>query len=195
MKYGELTWGQMEAIVNKLGGMEGVRRLLSGDLVVKEKERQFKIWKTITLGLHTSTEYYKILNKDYKGLPGRYLNWILRKILISQEVMEVDLVIITGQEMGFEESVSRTAICDRAIELGLQKCPDEVGPALRNQYLDQPYGEWLVIGMDPITYHNGGLYLLSVGSNISGLWFILEHGHPNCIWNPDTKWVFILPRK
>jgi hypothetical protein len=31
MKYGELNLGQIEAIVNKLGGMEGVRRLLAGE--------------------------------------------------------------------------------------------------------------------------------------------------------------------
>ena len=30
MKYGELNLGQIEAIVNKLGGMEGVQRFLSG---------------------------------------------------------------------------------------------------------------------------------------------------------------------
>lgn len=30
MKYNELTLGQVEAIVNKLGGMDGVRRFLSG---------------------------------------------------------------------------------------------------------------------------------------------------------------------
>jgi len=28
MKYGELNLGQVEAVVNKLGGMDGVRRLL-----------------------------------------------------------------------------------------------------------------------------------------------------------------------
>ncbi len=37
MKYGELNLGQIEAIVNKLGGMEGVQRFLSGDLVVEGK--------------------------------------------------------------------------------------------------------------------------------------------------------------
>ena len=34
MKYGELNLGQMEAIVNKLGGMDGVSRFLSGEIVV-----------------------------------------------------------------------------------------------------------------------------------------------------------------
>ena len=35
MKYNELTFGQMEAIVNKLGGMEGVKGLLSGNMELK----------------------------------------------------------------------------------------------------------------------------------------------------------------
>ncbi len=34
MKYGDLNLGQIEAIVNKLGGMDGVKGLLSGALVV-----------------------------------------------------------------------------------------------------------------------------------------------------------------
>ena len=34
MKYGELNLGQVEAIVNKLGGMEGVKRFLAGNIEV-----------------------------------------------------------------------------------------------------------------------------------------------------------------
>ena len=36
MKYGELTLGHVEAVVNKLGGMEGVQKFLSGELTVSE---------------------------------------------------------------------------------------------------------------------------------------------------------------
>ena len=35
MKYGKLTLGQVEAVVNKLGGMEGVKRFLSGETVIQ----------------------------------------------------------------------------------------------------------------------------------------------------------------
>ena len=35
MKYGELNLGQIEAIVNKLGGMDGVKKLLSGVMIVQ----------------------------------------------------------------------------------------------------------------------------------------------------------------
>jgi len=37
MKYNDLTWGQMEAICNKLGGDEGIAKFLRGDLILTEK--------------------------------------------------------------------------------------------------------------------------------------------------------------
>ena len=43
MKYGELNLGQVEAIVNKLGGMNGVHRFLSGELAVREVGQVIKI--------------------------------------------------------------------------------------------------------------------------------------------------------
>lgn len=39
MKNGDLTLGRVEAIVNKLGGMDGVERFLRGELVVSELTR------------------------------------------------------------------------------------------------------------------------------------------------------------
>jgi len=38
MKYGELNLGQIEAIVNKLGGMDGALRFLSGETAVKTED-------------------------------------------------------------------------------------------------------------------------------------------------------------
>jgi len=38
MKYGELNLGQIEALVNKLGGMDGVASLLADETVVTRKE-------------------------------------------------------------------------------------------------------------------------------------------------------------
>lgn len=37
MKYSDLKFGKMEAVVNKLGGMDGVRRFLAGELVVERR--------------------------------------------------------------------------------------------------------------------------------------------------------------
>lgn len=51
MKYGILTLGQIEAIINKLGGVEGVARLLNGDLIIRDpKKSHFRAWRAIILG-------------------------------------------------------------------------------------------------------------------------------------------------
>ncbi|TSC94583.1 MAG: hypothetical protein CEN87_424 [Parcubacteria group bacterium Licking1014_1] len=51
MKYNDWTLGQVEAVFNKLGGDDGVRRFLAGELVVKPVDRNWLTWKTIKLGL------------------------------------------------------------------------------------------------------------------------------------------------
>jgi hypothetical protein len=42
MDYGKLTFDQVKAIVTKLGGMEGIRRFLSGETVVTVNNNIFK---------------------------------------------------------------------------------------------------------------------------------------------------------
>ncbi|MBU3942394.1 hypothetical protein KKA24_00245, partial [Patescibacteria group bacterium] len=66
MKYGELNLGQIEAIVNRLGWMDGVRRFLSDELEVKEVEHKWNIWKTIKLGtgLKSTDDSRKSIKKN-----------------------------------------------------------------------------------------------------------------------------------
>ena len=42
MKYGKLTLGKIEAIVNKLGGYDAVEKLLRNELIISEKPKQPK---------------------------------------------------------------------------------------------------------------------------------------------------------
>lgn len=156
---------------------------------------RFKVWKTIKLGLHKSPEEYRKALKDGKCYIGDYANQILDKIPISQEEVEVDLVRLTGRELGFKESVRRDVFYNRALGYGLQKCPGEVGPALREQYPDQPNGEWALIGMEPIAASDGYLRVFYVGRHASELWLYSDWSHPDYVWNPDDQWVFRLPRK
>ena len=39
MKYGDITFGQAEAVFNKLGGADGVARFLAGELIIIESEK------------------------------------------------------------------------------------------------------------------------------------------------------------
>jgi len=198
MKYGELNLGQVEAIVNKLGGMDGVRRLLSGESVVKMVEQTFAIWKTIKLGtgLKTADDFRKALKQSGYKI-GNWANDILGKpaFATSEREMEIDLVVVSVAELGFGEGARRGDIYERAISLGLELCPNEVGPQLRLQYKDQPNGEWLRIAMEPISGSDGDLGIFGVGHRGSGLWLVGSDGDPDDFWCDDYRFVFVRPRK
>ena len=198
MKYGNVTMGQVEAVINKLGGEDGMKRFLSGELVVKEIERKFNVWKTINLGtgLKTADDFRKAL-KDRGFNIGNWADDILGKpaFTAAAEATEVDLVKVTVAELGFKKGARRDQIYERAKELGLELCAPEVGPQLRLQYQDQPNGEWLLIGMELITDSDGNLYVFDVKRYDSELWLYGGWGNPGDVWHPGPQWVFRLPRK
>ncbi len=71
MKYGKLTLGQVEAIVNKLGGEEGVRCFLAGEVVVEEPifpllEFISKITVSVTKTVIAKTVFVKDVSKKAK---------------------------------------------------------------------------------------------------------------------------------
>ena len=194
MKYGNVTMGQVEAVINKLGGEDGMKRFLSDELVVKEIERKFNVWKTINLGtglnpaIHAPAKGFNISNRadDILGKPA---------FSAATEATEVDLVKVTVAELGFKKGARRDQIYERAKELGLELCPPEVGPQLRLQYQDQPNGEWILIGMEPIAGSGGYLFVFCVERSASGLWLSGGWSFPDRVWGPACLWVFSLPRK
>ena len=204
IKYSELNLGQIEAVVNKIGGMSGVQRLLADELVVVEKSnlkpvvteaRDFAIWKTVTLGLKKSPkDYRKAMEKDGYRV-GDYAGQILNKTEVSQTEVELDLVVVTVGELGFKDGARRDVFYARAIELGLQLCPAEVGPSLRLLYKDQPRGEWLRIGMEPITPSGGLPHVFGVDDGLGGRWLRSLYGRAVSVWDAGHPWVFVRPRK
>ena len=194
MKYGELTLGQTEAIVNKLGGMEGVQRFLSGELVVQMATKVWTTWRTLKLGSHKDVAAYKkALTKLGNKISDR-ANDILGKsaCTVSPEETDVDLVVASVAELGFKDGATYGEICTRGQELGLDLCPAEVGPALREAYQDQPNGEWLIIAMEAITDSNGYLRVFGVErSGVGELWLISSSGPPGLRWNASNRFVFV----
>lgn len=194
MKYGELTLGQVEALVNKLGGMEGVQRFLSGELLVSATAKVWKTWKTIQLGtgLQTADDFRKEVVKAVMKI-GDWANDILGKpaFTATESVTEVELVVASVVELGFKDGATRKDIYVRAQELGLDLCPPEVGPQLRLQYTDQPKGEWLVIAMEPIAVSDGDLSLFVVGHDDDARWLKAYYGYPDYFWGGDGRFVFL----
>lgn len=161
----------------------------------EQKEFPFKVWKTIKLGTgpKTADDFRKALKKSGNKI-GDYANNLLDKLgsIVSTEEIEVDLYNLTTAELtGKKEGGTTAEVFAGAKCLGLQKCTPEVGPQLREQYPDQPMGERLLIGMDPLTDSDGSLKVFGVERYGGGRWLDSYYGNPVSFWSGDYRWVFI----
>lgn len=186
-----LTFGQMNAIVKLLGGEQGALRFMRGELkLVEAQPREFAIWKTVKLGTCKSPEEYR---KALKKAGRRIGNWgddILGRITCSQDEVDLDLVVMSVGDLGFKDGARYADICTKAVELGLELCPAEVGPALRLQYGDQTRGEWVLIAMEAITDRDGDRHIFDVERGSDGLWLGAGRGRPDFVWFAGGRFVF-----
>lgn len=158
----------------------------------------FPIWKTIKLGtgLKNANDFRRDLTAG--GLKiGNWGNDILGKpaFKVSDTKVEVDLANVSVAELGFKDGATFKDVCERAISLGLELCPNEVGPQLRRQYKDQPKGEWLRIAMKAIADSDGFLRVFNLVHDGDGLWLNGSIGSPGYFLDGGSRLVFVRPRK
>jgi len=169
----------------KNGGRMRMQIVVGGD---------FPVWKTIELGtgLKTANDFCRAFNEGgllvTLGASG-----ILRQpaFKVATKGTRVVLVVVSVAELGFPEGALQKDTFDRAQDLGLGLCPTEVGPQLRLQYKDQPLGESLLIGMEPIADSVSDLNVFVVEHNERGLWLSRTYSNPNHFWRGEVCWVFL----
>lgn len=153
----------------------------------------FPTWKIIKLGtgLKTANDFRRALQSAGHKI-GEWGNDILVKpaFKVSTKETSIELVNVSVAELGFKDGATRKDIYERAISLGLELCPNEVGPQLRLQYKDQPKGEWLPIAMKPIADSNGSLRVFDVVHDDDGLYLYGISGFPDSFWHGYHRWVF-----
>lgn len=151
------------------------------------------VWKTLTLGNLALAELRKALH-DKKG--GIGLAPVALQTLDASKIVpkvEVDLVAVTYEDLCLPDGATREAIYTKAIELGLQICPSEVGPLVwLEHYGKHRDAENLIIGMEPVS--NNLFYLYAVGGTLvfTTSQGAAEHFRGN---DSNSRWVFIQPRK
>jgi hypothetical protein len=99
-----------------------------------------------------------------------------------------DVELVAGGQASLHD------IYARAVALGFELCPAEVGPALRLNYLDQPIGEFLHIAMTPVARFSGELVDFTVGNGGAGLLLIGGKGDPDLMLPGAVRFVFVRPR-
>ena len=123
--------------------------------------------------------------------------------------VELDLVVLSVSELlgwfgdpasgsdiepGATVRASLRDIYVRAVLLGFELCPAEVGPALRLNYLDQPLGEFLQIAMKPVARYTGELVTFTIGGGGAGLLLGGANGNPDVMLPGVVRFVFVRPK-
>ncbi|UPK32001.1 hypothetical protein IVB18_27165 [Bradyrhizobium sp. 186] len=189
------AWGQCSArdvLQNqlKLGKVRAV------DLPQKliGSARDVPKWKTIAVGTFAnSIALRNALDAVGCGIGGLAAEVLARPAFtVSSNKTDVELVAVSAVELGFNtDSVPLAAIYARARQLGFELATAEVGPQLRLQYLDQPMGEFLIVGMEPVKTWSGEPVVLNVANGGAGLILIGQDGRDDAEISVTSRFLFV----
>jgi hypothetical protein len=177
-----------------LQGQLPPKKVPSAEVPMVKSAAEVPAWKRITLG--TFQDSFALRNAlDLAGCTtGALAAQILARpdFLVSSRKADVELVAISAADLGFKtETVTLAAIYARARQLGFGVAAAEIGPQLRLQYFDQPVGEFLVIGMEPIKTWSGEPVILSVVNGGTGLVLIGQNGGPDAEVSLFSRVIFL----
>jgi hypothetical protein len=152
------------------------------------------VWKTITVG--TFANSFALRNAlDAAGCGnGNSAGEILARpaFTLSATKTDVELFAVSPAELGFQtDTASLADIYARAQQLGFRLAAAEVAPQLRLQYFDQPIGEFLIIGMEPIKTWNGEPVILTVANGGAGLILIGQDGSADAEIPVASRFLFV----
>lgn len=152
------------------------------------------VWKKITVGTFSdSFALRNALNALGCGVGDSAGEIIARPAFtLSATKANLELLKVSAAELGFQtETVPLGQIFARAQQLGFGLAPAEIAPQLRLQYLDQPIGEFLIIGMEPIKTWKGEPAILSVVNGGAGLILIGQDGRADAEIFVGSPFVFV----
>ena len=153
--------------------------------------KAFDTWKTIRIGdgLEEAQDFRNALQRQGYGL-NFHADEILGKAVFkaSDKLTEIGLANVSVAKLGFKDRVNISEVHRKALSLGLQLCPPEVGPQLRLQYQYQPGGENIIVGMEMIPCSNGKNLSFVVGNHGGACQITCTAGE---LCDPDDCFVFV----
>jgi hypothetical protein len=200
MKYGTLNLGQIEAIVNKFGGMEGVERFLRGELTVSEPVRSWReqdgvIYFSVTSNGKGGEEWIKYLEGKKFNIGG-YAKSVLRsKDFKPTSGVTTEIAVLKG--LLFADDVRLTSnIRAEAERRKLTKPNAEIACLIREKFTDKEIdamGLWAIVAMhDPIKDSVGDLFLLSADRSDNGFDLDAFGGYSDDRWSREDGFAFFV---
>jgi hypothetical protein len=156
------------------------------------------VWKKITVGSFSDLLALRnALNTVGCGITDSAEEILARPTFtLSVTKTDVELLAVSAAELGFQsETASLGQIYGRAQQLGFELAAAEIAPQLRLQYFDQPIGEYLIIGMEPIKTWKGEPVILTVANGGAGLILIGQDGRADAEIFVTSRFLFVRPNK
>jgi hypothetical protein len=151
-------------------------------------------WKTITVGLHRSVNAVRDALDEARIAVGESADEILGRpaFTFAEAPTELDLVVLSVAELDFgPQGAALADIHERGIRIGLELCPEEVGPQLRLQYLNQPVGESLHVAMKPQRTYRDDPTDFTLANFDSRLVLLGGSARPDLVLPTNVKFVFV----
>ncbi|MEK7641397.1 MAG: hypothetical protein AAB365_00200 [Patescibacteria group bacterium] len=113
---------------------------------------------------------------------------------LTKERSRIDIGLYSDQSFGSDVPLSRREIYARARAAGLALSPAEVGPCLRQSYVDQPNGERILVAMDPLAHAREPLYVFAVGCDERGAYLDVDDENPLPSLSDKVRrlWAFVV---
>lgn len=147
-------------------------------------------WKILPLGTHKSpADFAAALEKNENKLS----TWgrdVLNKTPLATTLSKIKIWKVQLSELGLKHNCTTTQIWEAAARCGFVKLSAEVGPQLRDEYTDQPKGEWIRVGMEPITASGGRPSVFFVARDDGGRYLYARYAGPDDRWDAGSVWVF-----
>jgi hypothetical protein len=154
------------------------------------------IWKTVTLGRYRGVDAVRNALDDARIVTGDSADEILGRpaFAFAGTPRELNLVVRSVADLGFGVAgATLTDVYVRALRLGFELCPEEVGPQLRLQYLNQPVGEFLHVAMKPQRNYDGDMIDFTLANSGAGLTLLGGSARPDLVVATNVHFVFVRP--
>ena len=200
MKYGDVTLGQVETAVNKLGGMDGWLRFLAGELTVskparRRREQNGVIYLSVASDGTTGEDWIKRLEGNGFRV-GNYAKQVLRSSdFRPTNGVTTEIAVLKG--MLFEDSDRITKnIRAEADRRSLTKPNAEIACLIREAFTDEEIeamGLWWIVAMhEPIKDSGGAPVLLYAFHGGGGRWLSAYYDRPGIRWRRDDGFAFVV---
>ena len=202
MKYGELNLGQIEAVINKLGGMDGVNRFLRGELSVSEPTRSWReedsvIYFSVTSDGTTGEEWITYL--EGKGFRvSDYAKSILRSpdFKPTPAGTMYHIAVLKGELFSDDNRITKNIRAEAKKRKFITPHP-EVACLIRDQFSDEDIkamGLWYITAMHEPIVSAGDPFLLDVARGAGGRWLGADYGMPDDRWYRANGFAFAVPQ-